>query len=87
MWFQNAKIHVHETAATVVRQCPNCGNSTEFKLLWNKAGLGLGVPVVSWFTDKTTITTHKQYHLGCSTCGYVERILKDDAKGLIAEGE
>jgi len=38
------------------------------------------------FTDKTTVTTHKQYHLGCPTCGYMERISKDIAKGLIAEG-
>lgn len=87
MWFKSAEIHVHETAATVAKQCPNCENTTDFKVLWNKAGFGLGIPVVSWFTDKTTITTHKHYHLGCPTCGYAERIEKSVALGLIAKGE
>ncbi len=87
MWFQNARVHVHETAATVTHQCPNCSNTVEFKLLWNKASPGHDIPIVMWFTDKATITTHKQYHLGCPICGYVERIDKNVAMGLIAEVE
>jgi predicted RNA-binding Zn-ribbon protein involved in translation (DUF1610 family) len=81
-----ATLHVDERAATVRRQCPNCSNEVDFRLVWNKAGLGLGIPVVSWFTDATTITTHKQYHLGCPVCGYLETISRDAAKGLMAEG-
>jgi len=87
MWFKNAQLHVHETAATVRNKCPRCSNEVDFKLIWNKAGLGLGIPVLGWFTDKAVITTHKQYHLGCPVCGYLERIARDVAKGLIAEGK
>jgi hypothetical protein len=86
VFLQNARLHVEDRAATVRRRCPNCSNEVDFLLVWNKAGLGLGIPVVMWFTDATTITTHKQYHLGCPTCGYLERISRDAAKGLIAEG-
>ncbi|NLX95987.1 MAG: hypothetical protein GXY83_07410 [Rhodopirellula sp.] len=86
MWFQNAKLHVHEAASKVRRNCPNCSNEVDFQLIWNKAGPGLGIPIVMWFTDAATITTHKQYHLGCPVCGYLERISRDVAKGLIAEG-
>jgi hypothetical protein len=87
MWFFKSQLHVHETAATVSKQCPNCSNITDFQLLWNKAGPSLGVPIVMLFTDKTTISTHKQYHLGCPICDYTERIDKHMARGLIAEGE
>lgn len=87
MWFQNAKVHIHETAATVRRTCPKCSNEVDFRLIWNKAGLALGVPIVSWFTDAAMISTHNHYHLGCPTCGYAERVSRDIAKGLIAEGE
>jgi hypothetical protein len=87
MLFRNADVHVHEDAATVKRQCPNCSNVVDFQLLWNKAGLSLGIPVVMWFTDKATIATHKQYHLGCPICRYSEQIDKNLAQGLIAEGK
>jgi len=87
MWFLKHRVHVAEGAATVRGPCPNCSNTVDFQLLWNKAGLGLGVPIVMLFTDKATITTHTQYHLGCPTCGHLERITKDVAKGLIAEGK
>lgn len=86
MWFLNAKIHVDEHAATVNKQCPNCSNVVEFRVLWNKAGLSLGIPIVMLFTDKARISTHKHYHLGCPVCGYAERIDKNIAQGLIAEG-
>lgn len=86
MWFQNSRLHKADDAATVSGQCPNCSNTVDFQLVWNKAGLGLGIPIVMLFTDKATITTHTQYHLGCPTCGYLERVSKDVAKGLIAEG-
>lgn len=86
MWFLNAQIHVEDRAATVKRQCPNCSNVVEFKLLWNKAGLSLGIPIVMLFTDKARISTHTHYHLGCPVCGYTERIEKNIALGLIAEG-
>jgi hypothetical protein len=87
MWFKNAQLHVHETASKLRHKCPICSNEVDFQLVWNKAGPGLGIPIVSWFTDATMITTHKQYHLGCPVCGYLERINRDIAKGLIAEGE
>ena len=87
MWFRSAQLHVLEEANTVPARCPNCHNAVEFRVLWNKAGLGLGIPVVAWFTDAAVITTHTQYHLGCPTCGYIERISNDAARGLIAEGK
>ena len=43
---RNADVHVHEDAAKVTRQCPNCSNVVEFRLSWNKAGLSLGIPVL-----------------------------------------
>lgn len=87
MWFMHAKIHKVDGAARVSSECPNCSNIVDFQLLWNKAGLALGIPVVSLFTDKTMISTHTQYHLGCPTCGYLERLDNHVAKGLIAEGD
>jgi predicted RNA-binding Zn-ribbon protein involved in translation (DUF1610 family) len=87
MWFLNAQIHIEDQAARVKRQCPNCSNVVEFQLLWNKAGLSLGIPVVMLFTDKARISTHKHFHLGCPVCGYIERIDKNIAQGLIAEGK
>jgi len=86
MWFRNAQLHVNENAGKVRRKCPRCSNEVEFQLLWNKSGLEVGIPVVSWFTDATVLSTHKQYHLGCPVCGYLEEINRDVAKGLIAEG-
>lgn len=86
MWMQNYKVHVHEQAATVRAECPNCGNEADFNLLWNKAGPGIGVPILMFFTEKAVVTTHKQYHLGCPICGYAERIKKDTAQGLICKG-
>ena len=67
-------------------KCPNCSNEVDFQLIWCKAGPGLGIPVLMWFTDAVTITTHKRYALGCPVCGYTETITRDVAKGLIAEG-
>lgn len=87
MWFRSAQLHIHEEANTVEAKCPNCHNQVGFKLLWNKAGLGLGIPVIGWFTDAAVITTHTHYHLGCPTCGYMERISADAARGLITEGK
>jgi len=86
MWIQSPKIYVHDRARRVPAECPNCSNQVAFQLLWNKAGLGLGIPIIMLFTDKARITTHKEYHLGCPVCGHKERITKDVAKGLIAEG-
>jgi predicted RNA-binding Zn-ribbon protein involved in translation (DUF1610 family) len=87
MWFRSAHLHIHEDANTVEAKCPHCSNRVHFRLLWNKAGLGLGIPVIGWFTDAAVITTHTHYHLGCPTCGYMERISADAARGLIAEGK
>jgi predicted RNA-binding Zn-ribbon protein involved in translation (DUF1610 family) len=87
MWFRSAHLHIHEQAKAVEAKCPNCNNEVRFRLLWNKAGLGLGIPVIGWFTDAAVITTHTHYHLGCPTCGYMERISADAARGLIAEGK
>jgi len=87
MWFKNAQVHLHEKAATVRNTCPNCSNEVDFVLLWNKAGLGIGIPILMLFTDKAVITTHKQYHLGCPICGYKFKVEKNIAQGLIAEGK
>jgi predicted RNA-binding Zn-ribbon protein involved in translation (DUF1610 family) len=87
MWLRSAQLHIHEQAKAVEAKCPNCNNEVRFRLLWNKAGLGLGIPVIGWFTDAAVITTHTHYHLGCPTCGYMERISADAARGLIAEGK
>ena len=85
MIFKGLKVHEHESGATAHLECPNCENEVDCKLVWAKAGLGIGIPVVSWFTDATTITTHKKYGLVCPTCDYTEAITKDIAKGLIAK--
>jgi len=88
MFFKSGNpLHEHESGASARIQCPNCNNEGDFKLVWGKAGLGLGVPVVSWFTDALTVTTHKKWGIRCPTCNYAEEITKDVAKGLILKAE
>jgi predicted RNA-binding Zn-ribbon protein involved in translation (DUF1610 family) len=86
MWFKSKQLHVDEKAATVRRKCPQCSNEVDFRLVWNKAGLAIGVPVVSWFTDAAMISTHNNYHLGCPVCGYLEKITRAQAKALRSTG-
>lgn len=86
MWFFDGEFHVDERAAAVQRTCPNCSNDSKFQLLWSKQGLSLGIPIVMLFTDKARICTHKCYYLSCQICQYRERIDKNIALGLIAEG-
>jgi len=86
MWFK-VSLHVHQTAARLKQRCPACGSVSEFVLCWHKAGPALGVPIVSWFTEKTTIALFKAYYLGCNECGALFRIDKRIADYLIAKGK
>jgi len=85
MWLQNGSLHRHESAFPGTGECGNCGNAVEFHLIWQKAGVGLGIPILMWFTDRFTITTHRKYYLGCPVCGELEQIPKDVALGFIEE--
>jgi hypothetical protein len=85
MLLYRAKLHRESGAATVATTCGNCGNETCFELAYAKEGLGIGIPVVSWFTDKAVLAA-KTYYLQCPICNAADKISKDAAKGLIAQG-
>lgn len=79
------RLHEHESGASAEIECPRCGRTGDFKLVWGKAGLGLGVPVVSWFTDAAMVTTHRKWGIRCPFCQYAEEIDKRLADALIEE--
>lgn len=80
-------LHEHESGASVRIECPQCAQEGDFKLVWGKAGLGLGIPVVSWFTDALMVTTHKKWGIRCPSCKYAEEIEKHVAQALIKQTE
>jgi len=86
MLLYKAKLHREPGAARVAATCANCGNETQFELAYAKEGIGVGVPIVSLFTDKAILAA-KTYYLQCPICNAADKISKDVAKGLIAQGE
>ncbi|NQU23404.1 MAG: hypothetical protein HQ567_19155 [Candidatus Nealsonbacteria bacterium] len=83
MLFRTGKFHQVDHAQAVRRTCEHCGNETDLRLNYVKAGPGLGVPVLMFFSDKFVLSTHKKYYLVCQTCGCAHQINKDLAKGLM----
>jgi uncharacterized C2H2 Zn-finger protein len=86
MLFFRGRNRLVSDAATVLRLCPRCSNTVEFQLVWCKSGPTIGVPIVMLFTDRASVSLFKVYFLQCPICGYQERVDKNVAKGLIAEG-
>lgn len=62
-----------------------CGNVGDWELHYTKEGLGIGVPIVSMFTDKAVLAK-KTYYLLCPVCSDAEKVSRDAAEGLIAKG-
>jgi hypothetical protein len=63
--------------------CLQCNRETAHVLLWRKSGLGLGIPLISWFTDKTVISIGKKYVLECQDCLQMVQVDKAAAESLI----
>lgn len=76
-----ANLNPEVGATSVERTCSNCGNLAPFELHYAKEGIGLGVPIVSMFTDKATLA-RKSYYLVCSICSSAESVSRDAAAGL-----
>ncbi|HUT13594.1 MAG TPA: hypothetical protein VMY42_24110 [Thermoguttaceae bacterium] len=83
MLFRSGEFHRIENAQSVRRTCEHCGNDEDLQLHYVKAGPGLGVPILMFFSDRFVATTHKKYFLICPKCGCAFQINKDVAKGLM----
>ena len=83
MWLGKSQLHAVRDAATVKRECANCGNNVDLELHYAKTGLGLGIPVLMLFSDSFSVTTHKKYYLVCPACACAVEVNKDVAKGLM----
>ena len=83
MLFRSGKMHAIDNAAPVRKACQHCGNTGDLKLHYAKAGPGLGVPILMFFSDRFVATTHKNYYMVCPTCDACLQVNKDVAKGLI----
>lgn len=80
-----ANPHLVPEAATVSRPCLACGNVSDWQLHYTKEGFGVGVPIVSLFTDKAVLAK-KTYYLLCPVCSDADPVSRDAAEGLIAKG-
>jgi hypothetical protein len=85
MFLRSAKARPVPSAGTVLRVCENCGNQTAYELVSAKTGIGIGIPVVQWFTDKAVLA-QKSYYLRCPVCSAGFRVEKDLARGLMNQG-
>jgi len=83
MFFRRSELHPIGGSARVRRPCANCGNEVDLELHFVKAGPGLGIPVLMWFSDAFVVTTHKKYYLVCPVCTCALEVNKDLAKGLM----
>ena len=83
MLFRSSQLHPVANAAKIRRTCANCGNEVDLGLHYVKVGPGLGIPVLMWFSDMFSVTTHKKYYLICPKCTCALEITKDLAKGLM----
>jgi len=78
-----ARLNPEPGARPVERKCANCGNLAAFELHHSKEGIGIGLPIVSMFTDKATFAK-KSYYLVCPICSDGESVSRDTAIGLKA---
>ena len=72
----------YESSRMYEQHCTPCGIISEHLLYWRKSGLGIGIPVVSWFTDKTIITISKKYALECQKCYSFVEVSKSEGKRI-----
>jgi len=84
MFIYKAGLVVEQGSRTVARHCPNCNNDAEFVLCSAKTGPGIGVPIVSLFTQKAVLAK-KSYYLVCPICETTPaKVARADAQQLKA---
>jgi hypothetical protein len=81
MLIYKAGLTKEKGARTVTQRCMGCGQTSEFVLCSRKTGAGIGIPVVSIFTDKA-ILAKKSYALVCSLCAFSVNVERDRAAAL-----
>ena len=80
-----AQLHLEEKAGSITKTCANCRNTADWQLHFAKEGAGIGVPIVSMFTDKAVLA-RKKFYLVCPVCSNAESVTRDFAAGLMRKG-